>query len=127
MPNLEAFKETEGKKQEHRGESYMKQHNRSMEHAERKTCNEKADIRNKTISGDPFVSSARKQIDKEIKASEKPSVSTDVQLHADTTDVGDNVVSGMKKGGWTESSEKQLKMQKDKKVDDAVKRKVFQN
>lgn len=122
---LEIFKDTQGKKQEHKGENFQKQMTRSLDGAERKTCNESMDIRDTGIKGDPFAPSGRKVVDRIIKSSEKPSVSQDANLHSDTTRPGDNTVTGMKKGGFTESAEKGFAKQKDKRVLDATKRRVL--
>lgn len=128
MPNLKAFKETEGDKDSILINPQFKEvMKRGFSGAERKTCNEKHDIRDKIVSGNPFTSSAQKVLDADLRHSEKPNVGQDEELHADTTDIAVNIVTGVKKGGFTESAQNNLSRQKDKKVPDAIKRKVFQN
>lgn len=122
---LEIFKDTQGKKDEHKGENFQKQMTRSLDGAERKTCNESYDIRDTGVKGDPFTPSGRKVVDRIIKSSEKPSVGHNADLHSDTTRPSENTVTGMKKGGFTESAERNFSKQKDRKVPDAIKRKVL--
>lgn len=98
---------------------------RELKHAERKTCDEKSDIRTMGIKGEPFTPSGQKVADRIIRSSEKPRVSQDAQLHADTTEPNENVVMGFKKGGFTNSAQENFSRQKDKKVPDAVKRTTF--
>lgn len=122
---LNAFKEAEGKKEMKFDYQFGVELERELKHAERKTCNETMDIRETGIKGDPFTPSGRKVVDRIIKSSEKPAVAQDANLHSDTTRPGDNTVTGMKKGGFTGSAESNFSKQKDKKVPDAIKRKVF--
>jgi hypothetical protein len=129
-PKLERFKETEGNKDASMtNPQFMERIDTELKHAERKTCNETMDIRDKVVSGNPFTPSGNKVLEMDLRHSEKPKVMTDAQLHADTTEMGINVVEGMKKGAWAESSEIQLSRQKDKDkyISGTTKRKVFQN
>lgn len=107
------------------GVQFQKELSRELKGAERRTCNEIYDIRETGVKGDPFTTSGRKVVDRIIKSSEKPSVGRDAQLHSDTTEPGLNEVMGMKKGGFTPSAENNFSKQKDKKVPDAIKKKVF--
>lgn len=107
------------------GVQYMKQLNRELKGAERRKCDEKYDIRDTGIKGNPFCPSGRKVVDRIIRSSEKPSVGRDPDLHSDTTEPGENTVTAMKKGGITSSAQEQFRIQKDKKVPDATKMKVF--
>lgn len=127
MGRLEKFKETEGNKDGTESEQFKKQYNRELKGAERTKCDERSDIREKVTSGNPFTPSAEKILAADLRHSEKPNVGRDADLHSDTTETGIDVVTPMKKGGWTDSASKELNRQKDKKVPDAVKRKVFQN
>ena len=126
MGKLEKFKETEGKKEGIADGQFHRQLDRELKGAERRSCNETYDVRDKVTSGDPFTPSAKKVLASDLRHSEKPSVGHDANLHADTTEPGINNVLADKKGGFTESAEKSLSRQKDKKVPDATKRKVFQ-
>lgn len=128
MGKLEKFKETEGKKEGIADGQFHRELDRELKHAERRSCNETYDIRDKVTSGDPFAPSAKKVLADDLRHSEKPAIGQDANLHADTTEPGINDVLNQKrpKGGFTESAEQELKEQKDKKVPDAVKRKVFQ-
>ena len=124
---LELFKETMGKKDDGAVE-FKNEMNTELKHAERKTCNESYDIRDTGIKGNPFVSSAQGILSRELRASEKPQVMTDKDLHSDTTRPGDNDVTSMKGDyarSFSDSGEWLVEQQKGKKVPDAVKRKVM--
>jgi hypothetical protein len=110
------------------GIQFKKEMDRELKGAERSSCNEKYDIRDTSVRGDPFCPSGRKVVDSIIRSSEKPSVGTNADLHSDTTEPGENMVTS-NKGNYarkmSDSAEWLVGKQKDKKVPDAVKRKVF--
>ena len=106
---------------------FHKQLDRELKGAERTKCDEKYDIRSKVVSGSPFTASAEKILKAELRHSEKPSVGFNADLHSDTTEMGIDVVTPMKKGGFTSSAEDNVRRQKDKRVPDAVKDRTFQN
>lgn len=110
------------------GLQFKKEMNRELQFAERKTCDEKHDIRQDSVRGDPFCPSGRKVADRIIASSEKPKVSQNVDLHSDTTEPGENTVtpnSGNYARKMASSAEWLVGKQKDKKVPDATKKKVF--
>ena len=123
---LQAFNDTIGKK-DGKSSDYLEQNKRNLDGAERKTCNETHDIRMDSVKQDDcFTPSGRKVVDAIIKSSEKPKVSSDSDLHSDTTMPGENEVTPEP---WEKrmapSAEEGHKRQMDKKVPMAVKRKVF--
>ncbi len=79
---------------DHGGPQYQKELDRELKFAERKKCDEKSDIRDMGVKQDDcFTPSGRKVVDRIIRSSEKPKVSTDVNLHADTTEPGENTIT----------------------------------
>jgi hypothetical protein len=124
---LEVFKETMGKKDDGAVE-FHSELARELKFAERKTCDEKHDIREDSVRGDPFCPSGRKVMDSIIRTSEKPAVATNSDLHSDTTRPGECDVTS-NKGNYArkmaDSAEWLVGKQKDKKVPDAIKRKTL--
>lgn len=103
---------------------FQEQRARELKHAERKTCNEKHDVRDKVISGDPFTPGCKKMNDKIIASSEKPKVSQDSQLHSDTTVPSANDVKGQSYEKEFTTGTRQ-NIVKDKSISEQKRRKAF--